>query len=106
MLVKQLHTLETASTFMPISKLKDPRKFLLTMETNLKNRLNELEQQNIFRPIVSTPADKSTEANTFWNQTTVLPKEDTIKVVFDARHFNSNTDQSLNLGLLKLQPLK
>ena len=42
----------------------------------------------------STPSDESIHGTTFSNPLIINPRGDTIKVVLDARHLNSNTDQS------------
>ena len=60
----------------------------------MKTLLDELEKHNIIRQIGSTHSDKSIYGTTFLNPLIIIPKGDTIKVVLDARHLNSNTDQS------------
>ena len=69
----------------------------------LKKLLDHLEKHNIIRQIVSTPSDKSIYGTTFLNPVIIIPKRDTIKVVLDARHLNSNTDQSFESG--PIEPL-
>ena len=60
----------------------------------IKNFLDELEKHNIIRQIGSTASDESIYGTTFLNPLIIIPKGDTIKVVLDARHLNSNTNQS------------
>ena len=64
-----------------------------------RNRLNklllELEKYNIIKQIGSTPDEKHTIGTTFLNPLIIIPKGDAIKVVLDARHLNSNTNQEL-----------
>ena len=64
-----------------------------------RDRLNkllvELEKHNIIKQIGSTPDEKHTIGTTFLNPSIIIPKGDAIKVVLDARHLNSNTDQEL-----------
>ena len=43
--------------------------------------------------IGSTPDEKHTFGTTFLNPLIIIHKGDAIKVVLDARHLNSNTDQ-------------
>ena len=56
--------------------------------------LGELKTHIIIRQIGSTPSDKSIYGPFFLNPLIIIPKADTIEVVLDARHLNSNTDQS------------
>ena len=60
----------------------------------LEKLLDDIEKHNSIRQIGSTPSDKSIYGTTFLNPLIIIPKGDTIKVVLDARHLNSNTDQS------------
>ena len=64
-----------------------------------RDRLNklllELEKYNIIKHIGSTPDEKHTIGTTFLNPLIFIPKGDAIKVVLDARHLNSNTNQEL-----------
>ena len=53
-----------------------------------------MEKYNIIRQIGSTSSDESIHGPTFLNLFIMIPKGDTFKVVLDARHLNSNTDQS------------
>ena len=56
-----------------------------------KKMLFELEYHNI---IGSATSDKSIHCSTFLNPLTIILKGDTSKIVLDARHLNSNTDQA------------
>ena len=47
------------------------------------------------KQIGSTPDEKHTIGTTFLNPLIIIPKGDVIKIVLDARHLNSNTDQEL-----------
>ena len=60
----------------------------------LKKLLDEIGNHNILRQIGSIPCDKSVYRTTFKNSLFIIPHGYTIKVVLDARHLNSNTDQS------------
>ena len=64
-----------------------------------RDRLNkllvELEKHNIIKQIGPTPDENHTIGTTFSNPLIIIPKGDAIKVVLDARHLNSNTDQEL-----------
>ena len=88
----------------PNAKLQTqrPTKVPIHYRKKLKTLLDELEKHSIIRQIGSTHSDKSIYGTTFLNSLFITPKGDTIKVVLDARHLNSNTDQSLNHGLLNL----
>ena len=78
-------------------KLQTQRHSKVTI--HYRNRLNkflvELEKCNITKQIDSTPDGKHTNGITFLNPLIIIPKGDAIKVVLDARHLNSNTDQEL-----------
>ena len=56
--------------------------------------LKELEKYNIIKQIGSSPQDKPVYGTTYLNPLIIIPKGDTIKCVLDARHLNSNTEQS------------
>ena len=56
--------------------------------------LKELEKYNIIKQIGSSPQDKPVYGTTYLNPLIIIPKGDTIKCVLDARHPNSNTEQS------------
>ena len=62
-----------------------------------RDRLNkfllELEKYNIIKQYGFTPEEKLTIGTTFLNPLINIPKGDAIKVVLDARHLNSNTNQ-------------
>ena len=60
----------------------------------LNNILRELEKYNIIKQIGSSPQDKPVYGTTSLNPLIVIPKGDSIKCVLDARHLNSNTEQS------------
>ena len=61
---------------------------------DLLNRiLLELEKHNIIKQIGSTPDKKHIIGTTFLKPLIIIPKRDAIKVVLDARHLNSNTNQ-------------
>ena len=64
------------------------------IEKNSKKLFDEIEKQITIRQIGSTPSDKSIYGTTFLNLLIIIPNGDTIKVVSDARHLNSNTEQS------------
>ena len=57
--------------------------------------LTDLEKYNIIKQIGSSSDEKHTIGTTFLNPIIVIPKGDSIKVVLDARHLNSNTNQEL-----------
>ena len=44
--------------------------------------------------ISSSPQDKPVDGTTYSNPLIIIPKGDTIECVLDARHLNSNTEQS------------
>ena len=56
--------------------------------------LKELENYNIIKQIGSSPQDKPVNGTFYLNPLIIIPKADTIKCVLDARHLNSNTEQS------------
>ena len=60
----------------------------------LNNLLKELEKHNIIKQIGSSAQDKPVYGTTYLNPLITIPKGDTIKCVLDARHLNSNTEQS------------
>ena len=55
--------------------------------------LTELEKYYIIKQIGSTPDEKHTIGTTFLNPLIIIPEGDAIKVVLDARHSNSSTNQ-------------
>ena len=60
----------------------------------LNTLLKELEKHNVIKQIGSSPHGKPTYGTTYLNSFIIIPKGDSIKCVLDARHLNSNTDQS------------
>ena len=54
----------------------------------------KLEKHNFKKQIGSSPQDKPVYGTTYSNPLIITPKGDTIKCVLDARHLNSNTEQS------------
>ena len=56
--------------------------------------LDELEKNGIIRQIGSTPNEKLTYGTIILNPLIIIRKNDSIKIVLDARLLNSNTDQS------------
>ena len=55
---------------------------------------NKLVPFQIIKQIGSSPQDKPVYGTTHLNPLIIIPKGDTIKCVIDARHLNSNTEQS------------
>ena len=72
-----------------------PSKVPIHYRDRLNKHLLELEKYNIIKQIDSTPDEKDTIGTTFLNPLIITPKGDAIKVVLDARHLNSNTNQEL-----------
>ena len=72
-----------------------PTKTPIHHRDRLNELLVELEKYNIIKQIGSTPDAKHTIETTFLNPLIKIPKGDAIKVVLDARHLNSNTNQEL-----------
>ena len=72
-----------------------PSKVPIHYRDRLNKFLVELEKYNIIKQIDSTPAEKHTIGTTFLNPLIIIPKRDAIKVVLDARHLNSNTNQEV-----------
>ena len=66
-----------------------PSKVPIHYRDKLNVLLKELEKYNIIKQIGSSPQD-----TTYLNPLIIIPKGDTIKSVLDARHLNSNTEQS------------
>ena len=71
-----------------------PSKVPIHYRDKLNNLLKELEKHNTIEQIGSSPQDKPVYGTTYLNPFIIIPKEDTIKCVLDARHLNSNTEQS------------
>ena len=72
-----------------------PSKVPIHYRDRLNKLLLELEKYNIIKQIGSTSDEKHTIGTTFLNPLIIIPKGDAIKVVLDARHLNSNTNQEL-----------
>ena len=72
-----------------------PSKVPIHYRDRLNKLLLELKKYNIMTQIGSTPDEKHTIGTTFLNLLIIIPKGDAIKVVLDARHLNSNTNQQL-----------
>ena len=71
-----------------------PSKVPIHYREKLNNLLKELEKHNIIKQIGSSPQDKPVYGTTYLNPLIIIPKGDSIKCVLDARHLNSNTEQS------------
>ena len=71
-----------------------PSKVPIHYRDKLNVLLKELEKYNIIKQIGSSPQDKPVYGTTYLNPPIIIPKGDTIKCVLDARHLNSNTEQS------------
>ena len=72
-----------------------PSKVLIHYRDRLNKLLTELEKYNIIKQIGSSSDEKHTIGTTFSNPLILIPKGDSIKVVLDARHLNSNNNQEL-----------
>ena len=72
-----------------------PSKVPIHYRDRLNKLLQELEKYNIIKQIGSKTDEKHTIGTTFLNPLIIIPKGDSIKVVLDARHLNSNTNQEL-----------
>ena len=72
-----------------------PSKVPFHYRDRLNKLLVELEKYNIIKQTGSMPDEKHTIGTTFLNPLIIIPKGDAIKVVLDARHLNSNTNQEL-----------
>ena len=71
-----------------------PSKVPIHYRDKLNTLLKELEKHNIIKQIGSSPHDKPVYGTTYLNPLIIIPKGDSIKCVLDARHLNSNTEQS------------
>ena len=71
-----------------------PSKVPIHYRDKLNALLKELEKYHIIKQIGSSPQDKPVYGTTYLNPLIIIPKGDTIKCVLDARHLNSNTEQS------------
>ena len=60
----------------------------------LNTLLKDLEKDNIIKQIGSSAHEKPVYGTTYLNPLIIIPKGDSIKCVLDARHLNSNTEQS------------
>ena len=75
-------------------KTQRPRKIPIHFRGKLNKLLIELEKHKIIKQIGSTPEDKQNIGTTFLNPLLIIPKGNTIKIVLDARHLNSSTNQT------------
>ena len=71
-----------------------PSKVPIHYRDKLNVLLKEVEKYNIIKQIGSSLQDKPVYGTTYLNPPIIIPKGDTIKCVLDARHLNSNTEQS------------
>ena len=71
-----------------------PSKVPIHYRAKLNTLLKDLEKHNIIKQIGSIPQDKPVYGTTYLNPLIIIPKGDSIKCVLDARHLNSNTEQS------------
>ena len=71
-----------------------PSKVPIHYRDKLNVLLKEFEYYNIIEQIGSSPQDKPVYGTTYLNPLIIIPKGDTIKCELDARHLNSNTEQS------------
>ena len=71
-----------------------PSKVPIHYRDKLNVILKEVEKYNIIKQIGSSPQDKPVYGTTYLHPLIIIPKGDTIKCVLDARHLNSNTEQS------------
>ena len=72
-----------------------PSKVPIHYRGRLNKPLTELEKYNIIKQIGFSSDEKHTIGTTFLNPLFTIPKGDSIKIVLDARHLNSNTNQEL-----------
>ena len=70
-----------------------PSKVPIHCRDKLNSLLKNLEK-NIVKQFGSSPQNKSVYGTTYLNLLNFIPKGDSIKCVLDARHLNSNTEQS------------
>ena len=71
-----------------------PSKVPIHYRDKLNTLLKDLEKHNIIKQIGSSPHDKHVYGTTYLNPLIIIPKGDSINCVLDARHLNSNTEQS------------
>ena len=67
-----------------------PSKVPIHYRDRLNKLLSKLEKYNTIKQIGSSPDEKHTIGTTFLSPLFSIPKGDSIKVVLDARHLNSN----------------
>ena len=72
-----------------------PSKVPIHHRDRLNKLLTELEKYNIIKQNGSSSDGKHTIGTTILNPLIIIPKGDSIKVVLDERHSNSNTSQEL-----------
>ena len=71
-----------------------PSKVPIHYREKLNTLPKDFEKHNIFKQIGSSPEDKPNYGTTYLNHLKIIPKDDSIKCVLDARHLNSKTEQS------------
>ena len=71
-----------------------PSKVPIRYRDKVNDIFKELENPNIIKEIDSSAHDQPTYGTTYLNPVIILPQGDSIKWVLDARHFDSNTEQS------------
>ena len=79
-----------------------PSKVPIQYRDRLNKLLTELEKYNIIKEIGSSSDEKHTIGTTFLNLLIIIPKGDSNKVVLDARHLNSNTNQDFESRPIEL----
>ena len=72
-----------------------PSKVPIHYRDRLNKLLTDLEKNNIIKQYGSSSDAKHTIETTFLNPLIIFPKGDSKKVVLDARHLSSNTNQQL-----------
>ena len=72
-----------------------PSKVPITYRDRLNKLLTEFEKYNIIKQNGSSSDEKHTIGTTFLNPLIIIPEGDSIKIVLDASHLNSNTNQEL-----------
>ena len=71
-----------------------PSKVLIHYRDKLNALLKEIEKYNIVKQFGSSTQDKPVYGTTHLSPLIIIPKGDSIKCKLDARHLNSNTEQS------------
>ena len=71
-----------------------PSKVPIHYRDKLNNLLKDLQKHNIIKQIGSSPHDKPVYGTTYLSPLIIIPKGDSNECVLDARHLNSNTEQS------------